>query len=158
MKHYVLKIALKETNIWRRVAVPVGYNFHELHEIIQIVFGWENYHLHEYQIGKLIIAADENEEAGDSLDNFSYESEVNLDMILLNVKKFTYIYDFGDWWEHNIEIEEIIDCECPYPQLLDFGGTMVVEDCLDGETLMKRTKEKLVNKDEIDSILSETYD
>ncbi len=158
MKCYVLKIELKETNIWRKIAVPAGYNFHELHEIIQIVFGWENYHLHEYQIGKLVLAAEENEDVGDFFEDFKYESDVNLDLILLNVKKFTYIYDFGDWWEHDVEVEEIIDCTSSCPQLLDFGGTMVVEDCHDGEILMKRAKRRTVNKDEINSVLSETFD
>lgn len=158
MKCYKLKIELDETNIWRRVTIPVGYNFRNLHEIIQIVFGWDNYHLHEFQIGKLLLAADENEEAGDSYENFKYESDVNLDLFLLNIKMFTYVYDFGDWWEHNITFEEIIECDCRLPQLIDFGGTMVVEDCHDGETLMEMAKDKPVNKDEINLILSETFD
>ncbi len=157
MKCYVLKIALIGTDIWRKIAVPEGYNFRDLHEIIQIVFGWENYHLHEFNVGKLVIAADENEDEGEYVVDFKYESDVNVDFILLNVKKFKYIYDFGDWWEHNVEVEGVIDCACDCPQLLDFGGTMVAEDCHDGETLMEVTKEKTVNKDEINLVLSETF-
>ncbi len=157
MKCYVLKIELKETDIWRRIAVPVGYSFHELHEIIQIVFGWANYHLHEYRIGKLVVAADENENIDDYPEDYKYESDINLDLILLNVKKFTYIYDFGDWWEHDIEVEKIIDGEFYCPQLLDFGGTMVEEDCHDGETLMEMAKEESVNKEDINFVLYHSF-
>jgi len=41
-----LKISLKdiEPKIWRQFLVPNTINFNELHNIIQIIMGWENYH------------------------------------------------------------------------------------------------------------------
>ncbi|CAA7393987.1 plasmid pRiA4b ORF-3 family protein [Chryseobacterium fistulae] len=48
------KITLLETNppIWRRVLVDKNTLFEKLHHIIQAVMGWENSHLHEFNIGK----------------------------------------------------------------------------------------------------------
>lgn len=157
MKNYILKILLEETNIWRRISIPSGYSFHDLHEVIQIVFGWENYHLHEFNAAEIMIAADENDDIDMMPDKFRYESAVSLDLILLNVKSLTYVYDFGDWWEHKIKVEKIIDSDIDVPQLIDYGGTMVIEDCHDGETLMEEAKDKAVNAIEINAILEETF-
>lgn len=157
MKTYILKISLKETNIWRRIAIRSGYSFHDLHEVIQIVFGWECYHLHEFNAAGILIAADENEDIDMMPDKFRYESDLSLDLILLNVKSFNYVYDFGDWWEHTIKVEKVIDDYAGVPQLLDFGGTMVLEDCHDGETLMEEAKDMKVDPIEINAILEETF-
>lgn len=47
-----LKVTLAEIEppIWRRVLVPVGYTLARLHRVIQIAFGWEDYHLHSFRI------------------------------------------------------------------------------------------------------------
>ena len=157
MKAYILKILLKETNIWRRISIPSGYSFHDLHEAIQIVFGWECYHLHEFNAAGILIAADENDDIDMMPDKFRYESDVSLDLILLNVKSFNYVYDFGDWWEHTIKVEKVIDDFTDVPQLIDYGGTMVVEDCHDGKTLMEEAKDMKVDRIEINAILEETF-
>ncbi|MBW2977152.1 plasmid pRiA4b ORF-3 family protein [Candidatus Woesearchaeota archaeon] len=58
-----LKISLDgfKPLIWRRFLVEDSISFHELHNIIQNVMGWENYHMYEFQIGDITIT---NEEAG----------------------------------------------------------------------------------------------
>src|SRR3989344_5842974 len=56
-----LKIALRgiKPTIWRRFLVKDEINFQELHDTIQDVMGWEDYHLFEFQIDKMRISADE---------------------------------------------------------------------------------------------------
>jgi hypothetical protein len=51
---YLLKIRLLEIEpeIWRRFVVPAGITLDRLHDIIQIVMGWTDSHLHEFTIGK----------------------------------------------------------------------------------------------------------
>jgi hypothetical protein len=54
---YQLKITLEEIEppIWRRVLVPAGITFHKLHKIIQAAFGWQNYHLFNFDFGDAVV-------------------------------------------------------------------------------------------------------
>ena len=56
-----LKITLEgiSPKIWRRLLVKDNITFQKLHDIIQIVMGWGNYHMFEFQIGDMCISADE---------------------------------------------------------------------------------------------------
>ena len=56
MKFYQLKISLLETQpqIWRRFVVPAGITLDRLHDVIQIVMGWEDMHIHEFRIGNKV--------------------------------------------------------------------------------------------------------
>ena len=52
-RFYLLKIQLLdiEPTIWRRFVVPAGITLDRLHDVIQIVMGWTDSHLHEFTIG-----------------------------------------------------------------------------------------------------------
>ena len=43
-------IVLSKTNplVWRRIQVPEGYSFWDLHVAIQDAMGWRDYHVHEF--------------------------------------------------------------------------------------------------------------
>jgi len=45
-----LNVSLAGSNllIWRRVEVPSQMTLPHLHRTLQIVMGWEDYHLHEF--------------------------------------------------------------------------------------------------------------
>ncbi|MBI4739621.1 plasmid pRiA4b ORF-3 family protein [Candidatus Woesearchaeota archaeon] len=45
--------------IWRRFLVKDNITFQELHSIIQVVMGWDNYHMFEFHINDVCISADE---------------------------------------------------------------------------------------------------
>ncbi|WP_250310852.1 plasmid pRiA4b ORF-3 family protein [Rickettsia endosymbiont of Oedothorax gibbosus] len=49
---YQFKITLKysKPKIWRRIQVPEKYSFKDLHLAIQDVMGWENYHMHQFEM------------------------------------------------------------------------------------------------------------
>ena len=36
--------------VWRRIQVPEGYSFWDLHVAIQDAMGWLDYHLHEFRL------------------------------------------------------------------------------------------------------------
>jgi len=59
-KIYQLKVTLAEIvpPIWRRFCVPGSMKLSELHETLQIVMGWENYHLHCFKIDGLEYGSD----------------------------------------------------------------------------------------------------
>lgn len=159
MKKYVLKLEIANTNIWRRIAFTSSIGFNDLHIIIQIIFGWEDYHLHEFTVGNMAIGMlGDDEDLDDMPDNFRFEDDVSLDLILLNYKEFIYEYNFGDGWEIKITVEEITDTETnDLPKVIDFGGDMAKEDCGGAYELMRKRRQK-TRMEELNLILEETFD
>jgi hypothetical protein len=50
-KQYLqLKIQIRDEHppVWRRLVIPRRFTLAQLHAVIQIAFGWENYHLYQF--------------------------------------------------------------------------------------------------------------
>ena len=131
MKNYVLKVRLKDTDIWRTLAIPADCGFFDLHEAIQTAFGWADFYYHEFTAGGTTIADDANEEPDLLPEKFRYEYEANLEFFLKNVKSMTYVYDLEQPWVHEVEIEGVLEEGFDIPVLLDGGGRMIEEIVLD---------------------------
>ncbi len=125
-----LKIRLDGTKppVWRRILMKDSITFDNLHEIIQIIMGWTNYHLYEFTacgLSILVPSEDYRDEVTDSR-----KIELN-EVITTEKQKFSYVYDFGDNWEHTITVEKIMpkDSAGKYP--LCIAGKMACppEDC-----------------------------
>jgi len=77
-----LKIQLDETPVWRIVEVFANIDLEELHEIIQVVMGWENRHLYQFNIdGERIMPEEEGFESPVS----KYNLQSKLKKILKNL-------------------------------------------------------------------------
>jgi len=103
-KMYVLKITLNEIEpvIWRRFAVSGDISLDRLHDVIQIIMGWLDYHLHEF-----FIDGDCYTENPESLEDGKQEGKFRLcDLVKRKGTKFEYLYDFGDNWEHHLVLEK----------------------------------------------------
>ena len=106
---YVLKVRLRGIRppIWRRVRVPGSYTLAELHRVLQAVMGWGNHHLHSFSIG-----GNEYGDPATALKGFRCyrdEGRFTLDALLASEGEvFGYEYDFGDGWEHDVEVEKIV--------------------------------------------------
>jgi hypothetical protein len=103
-----ITIADIKPSIWRRLLLPRDLNFAQLHEVIQAAFGWTDSHLHQFIVGGLVIGAPEFDE--DRLSNHqTFEATKvflhDLDLYHMPNPRILYEYDFGDSWEHWIEIE-----------------------------------------------------
>ena len=97
-KIYELKISLSgiKPTIYRTIQIEENRTFFELHAAIQIAFGWENSHLHIFEIGDDRIGMSDFDEFED--DHTIEEKTIRLFQTGLNEKdKFEYIYDFGDY-------------------------------------------------------------
>lgn len=101
-----LKISLREIKpvIWREFLVSDFWSFHRLHNIIQSVMGWEDYHLHEFDVDGVKIGPIDEDVDYDLED--SKKTKLS-DYINSKGQKFSYVYDFGDTWEHEIVVKDI---------------------------------------------------
>jgi len=103
---YQIKMALSgiKPPIWRRFSVPGEITLDRLHDVIQIVMGWEEMHLHCFEInGQRYTEAPEDAD----LDGVEEGRHRLCDLIKRPKAKFTYEYDFGDGWHHTLVIEKI---------------------------------------------------
>ncbi|PCJ50143.1 MAG: hypothetical protein COA73_18545 [Candidatus Hydrogenedentota bacterium] len=132
-KIFTLRIALCDSKpeIWRRFQIRDDMTLGKLHDVIQIVMGWDDSHLHEFEDGKQCyskILPDE-ESFGESPIN---EDEIVVEQILnRKKKKLMYNYDMGDYWQHILVVEEIgePDPKTFYPNCLEGAYAGPPEDC-----------------------------
>lgn len=132
-----IQISIEGFDIWRRVLVPSTYSFRHLHNIIQAVFDWQNYHLHRFEAVKegikdKEIVMDDDPETLEYLDFERYdilqERFVALEDIFPEYREVFYEYDFGDSWEHTITLEKLIKSDSFVPTLLEGEGERPPED------------------------------
>ena len=122
----------------RRLRVPAGIGFEQLHRLLQKAFGWQNYHLYSFGMlrewDRSRYAHPDVELISDKQDmefdpDAKFMTGVKLSDYAPEYRKILYIYDYGDGWLHHIEIENIIDdCEEELPVLLSGEGDSPPED------------------------------
>ncbi|MBS7543040.1 plasmid pRiA4b ORF-3 family protein [Ancylobacter oerskovii] len=127
-----LKIELDDCQptIWRRVEVPLTSSLKALHDVIQAVMPFQDYHLFEFRAGEQRFAIPDPE--WDSLRDRTYSAKTLRLGALIDrgVTEFSYTYDFGDDWRHTITIETTTaaDPARDYPRYLDGARRAPPED------------------------------
>jgi len=79
-----------------------------LHDIIQMVMGWKDCHLHEFNIGDWTYASRDPD--FDDLDDREIKDEGRTylrDVLGGEGFRFRYRYDMGDNWQHGLEVINI---------------------------------------------------
>jgi len=126
-----------EPKIWRRIQVPVDYNYWDLHVAIQDSMGWLDCHLHHFEIkgkGKRKVAhigIPDLEGFGELPEVFpGWEITVIAYFNALGVDA-TYEYDYGDGWFHTVKLEGYMFREkgIKYPICIDGKNACPPEDC-----------------------------
>jgi hypothetical protein len=127
-----LKITLRYVRpaCWRRVLVPASATLGELHKVIQVAFAWDDDHLHAFTIGRRVY--------GDPGFDMEYdEDKITLAAAFARARKpISYVYDFGDSWQHEIALEKAVESDpaTAYPVCVDGRGDAPVEDCGEDES------------------------
>jgi hypothetical protein len=119
---YQLKVTLHDTEppVWRRVVVDGASTLDHVHEVIQAAFGWWNHHLHEFETDQTRFGVpDPDEDWGTPPID---ERLVRLDAVASEGTEIEYVYDFGDYWQHEIIVEKVTAGE----------STTTVPSCTDG--------------------------
>jgi Plasmid pRiA4b ORF-3-like protein len=140
---YQIKVTLDDTHppVWRRILVPGNTTLLKLHDILQIVMGWWDYHLHMFTIAGEIYGDPADDEYGElgTLNESRYKLSQLIDS---EGQRFSYEYDFGDSWDHTLLVEKILSPEegLRYPLCLkgkracppeDVGGVWGYENFLE---------------------------
>jgi hypothetical protein len=129
-----LRIELEDIKppIWREFVVPASISLEVLHEVIQGVMGWQNYHLQSFEIaGKRYELPDEDGWGVE--EGYLDQREFTLGELVSESDEFSYTYDYGDNWKHKLTVLERKKVEgspdTVFPTVLDGQRACPPEDC-----------------------------
>ena len=119
-----IKVSLDQTKpvVWRRVEIPLTTNLKGVHDVVQAVMLFENYHLFDFHA---LLNGRVDRWGIPDTDRFVQIADaknVKLgSLVARGVTSFAYCYDFGDNWEHTLAIEAITaaDPNVEYPRFVD---------------------------------------
>jgi hypothetical protein len=122
-----IKVALARWRppIWRRVLVPAATTLGGLHRVIQILYGWDGDHLHDFAVGDRRYS-----DPFFGLEEVTDEEELRVpEAFQAGAKKIVYTHDFGTGWQHEITLEERHERQPgqPYPVCIAFSGDSPAE-------------------------------
>ena len=126
------KIELEHTDpkVTRSFTVSPLISMYELHHIIQIVMGWTNSHIYQFNHGENIIA--DTRLVDDELGPVTDVKDVMVTQVFSHVgNTVTYEYDFGDGWMHHLELVDrsIHPTQEVLPLVISGENACPPEDC-----------------------------
>src|SRR3954471_16528923 len=119
-----LKITLNEVKpaVLRRIEVPLTIRLDRLHLVLQAAIGWTNSHLYEIRVADVGWGVPDPDFGDGPLDARKTRLIDALEDV--GTRSFTYLYDFGDGWEHRVRIERVTEAipAIAYPRLAEATG------------------------------------
>src|SRR5215213_2050219 len=96
-----LRVTMREVEpeVERVIDVPAAITIDDLHEVLQVALGWTNSHLHQFRTDDTTYAV-----PSDGWDDEEREVDERSVPLLSLPLSFVYAHDFGDGWEHDIEV------------------------------------------------------
>lgn len=101
-----IKVTLRDVKppIWRRLVVADTTTLAQLHAFVQVTMGWEGHHLHAFVVHGQRFGPPSGEDFVPVVDERKHALGA---LVYRKGARFTYEYDFGDGWEHTIQVEEV---------------------------------------------------
>lgn len=129
---YEFEITLCEVQpvVWRRFRVPANITFQRLHEAIQVIMGWQDYHMYEFRFGNIRVSVKDDESFVVDETHFDARRKSIPSFGLERNDVLGYVYDFGDDWMHTVRVTfPVYDLrDQPDYWCLDGGGVCPPED------------------------------
>jgi hypothetical protein len=129
MEVYAIKVTLLGTSppVWRRILVPRDITLGNLHRTLQTVMGWSNCHLHQFGRPRQRMTDPRSRVGTKAAD----ENRTKLGELIWTVgARLLYEYDFGDGWQHELLLEEVLFGEESFQQICVAGKRCCPpEDC-----------------------------
>ncbi|MGA2584648.1 MAG: plasmid pRiA4b ORF-3 family protein [Tepidisphaeraceae bacterium] len=130
---YQIKITLAGSKppIWRRFVAPANITLDRLHDLVQVVMGWTDSHLHAFYVGEKQYTTKRRDGIDLDVDGHDERKFRLCDVAPAPKSKVRYEYDFGDSWEHLLLVEKIIPPaeKPPLYCCLTGAGQCPPEDC-----------------------------
>jgi hypothetical protein len=137
-EYVVLDVELEglEPPVYRRLRIPGTMTLHDLHEVLQVSFGWENRHLHTFYV-----AGVEYTDLEMWMPDYAVGPKPQNEKLLLVedlsdlCHELLYVYDYGDDWRHHITVSAVLPAsEVPEEEqesviCLEGWGAGPPEDC-----------------------------
>ncbi|MGB8344993.1 MAG: plasmid pRiA4b ORF-3 family protein [Ktedonobacteraceae bacterium] len=94
-----------EPPIWWQITVSDQITLAVLHHVLQVVMGWEYSHLHQFVVGETHYG-EPDPEFDDDLEIKDDRRFKLRDIAREKGANFVYEYDFGDFWQHRVIVED----------------------------------------------------
>jgi hypothetical protein len=126
---HVLKVTLRDVKpqVWRRIAVYSDTWLSDFARMLEISMGWKGTHLHLFDARDILFGIPD-----DDMDHVVDERAACVGHLLPMPKaRLTWTYDFGDGWEHDIVVEDIMGAApiLSYPICIGGKRACPPEDC-----------------------------
>ena len=127
MRNYTLKIARRGVSpmVWRRFVVPGALSLAELHDVIQLSFGWDDDHLHLFHVHGKDFGI--YHDGGMSFDDDARSVRIN-DFGFEPRDKFYYTYNFHEDIIHDIRVDAVDVGFVPRPRCTGGRGLAVTPE------------------------------
>ena len=157
-----------EPRIWRRMLIHREATFMNFHYAIQHAFGWQDSHLYEFLDGNVEendtrplyaiklprIARSAHAEPHADAPDAPVADDLELRQYLsAKNRRCFYVYDFGDDWQHLVEVKDVLKLPEEFTRRLlggaracppeDCGGTMGYDECCEAVSMSKADIRKL---------------
>ena len=117
-REYVLRITLDDVKplVSRKISVPSNIRLYHLAPIILRVMGWVGYHMEQFVYNKTTYYEPKEEVEESKAIEQELDSKVTTidwatvtigDVLKKKGDSIKYVYDMGDYWEHNVKLMEI---------------------------------------------------
>jgi hypothetical protein len=117
-----------EPPVWREVRIPREIPLTVLHWTIQSVMGWQAEHLHGFARGNGYWGAAAVWVPEPRESNENPERDATLGQLLGRGRTATYMYDFGDDWEHRLTVQATDPADIDQIELVDGRGGFMLEN------------------------------
>lgn len=107
-----VKVTMRDIDppVWRELVLPGHWHLGQVHEALQIAFGWYEQHLHSFEVGDRSYGVP----SPYGSERIERETLVRVHEVLSAPgDTITYWYDFGDDWYHDLVVDEALD---PQPE------------------------------------------
>jgi hypothetical protein len=123
--------------IWRRLLVCSDSTVAQLHEVLQITFGWEDEHLNRFEILGREYGVYRD---GGGMIGIDATRVQLCDLKLRKLERFVYEYDFGDSWIHELRLEASlpINPRKIYPTCIAGKCSAPPQDCGGAQAFMEK--------------------
>lgn len=131
------ELVLMPEPVWRELVVAANCNFWDLHVALQDAFGWQDRHLHQFSLDHA--GSGESLRFGIPDDSGFHGSRAILpgwehllgDFLHPDQLPMLYSYDFGDGWQHEVSVLEMLRNQdlADLPLCTGGAGRCPEEDC-----------------------------